>query len=192
MRLIVVDVEATCWRKDPPGASEIIEIGAVAYEQGSGEIGAFQTFVQPHNQPVLSKFCRGLTRIKQADVDTAPKFSEALRLFSEWSKRCEPFRLASWGDYDYRQFIADCALHAVDYPFETHLNLKRLFARVERCKPCGMRRALRMVGLTLKGAHHRGLDDARNIVQLLEHLIVAKPGLALESLDPLRCDLAHR
>ena len=168
---IVVDLEATCWRRNPPSRSETIEIGAVAYEYGTGVLEEFQTFVQPQIQPVLSKFCRGLTHIKQADVDNAPKVPEAMRLFSEWSTRHAPFTLAAWGDYDRRQLLNDCELHGIEYPFATYLNLKRLFAQLNNCKPRGMRRALRMAGLPLKGTHHRGIDDARNIATLLEFLI---------------------
>lgn len=48
-----------------------------------------------------------------------------------------------------------------------HVNLKRRFAKARKIKEVGMARALQMVGLPLDGAHHRGLDDARNIAKLL-------------------------
>ena len=47
------------------------------------------------------------------------------------------------------------------------MNLKRQFAKSRKIKEVGMARALQMVGLPLDGAHHRGLDDARNIAKLL-------------------------
>ena len=46
------------------------------------------------------------------------------------------------------------------------LNLKRQFARTKRTRPCGMREALRHLGLPLVGTHHRAIDDARNIVSI--------------------------
>ena len=46
--------------------------------------------------------------------------------------------------------------------------MKRRFSQVlGETKGYGMGAALRRVGLPLVGTHHRGIDDARNIVRLL-------------------------
>jgi inhibitor of KinA sporulation pathway (predicted exonuclease) len=53
----------------------------------------------------------------------------------------------------------------LNYP---HLNLKRLWRRTTGLKKkTGLSSALAFHDLTFEGNHHRGVDDARNIVRLL-------------------------
>ena len=54
-------------------------------------------------------------------------------------------------------------------PFGTeHLNLKTRFSEtIGEPRRYGMAEALEKVGLPREGTHHRGIDDARNIVRLL-------------------------
>jgi 3'-5' exoribonuclease 1 len=75
----------------------------------------------------------------------------------------------SWGDYDRRQFEQDARYHKVPLPFGgRHLNLKKRFsAELGEETRYRMAGALHRVGLTLRGTHHRGIDDARNIARLL-------------------------
>ncbi len=52
--------------------------------------------------------------------------------------------------------------------------LKTEFTSVQglKKKP-GMAEALKLCGLELEGAHHRGIDDARNIARMLPWLVGA-------------------
>jgi len=80
----------------------------------------------------------------------------------------EAFLFCSWGAYDRGQFEQDAAHHGVSLPLgDRHLNLKAAFAQSTSGRRCGMKGALRRVGLPLEGSHHRGIDDARNIARLL-------------------------
>jgi inhibitor of KinA sporulation pathway (predicted exonuclease) len=169
MRYIVVDLEATCWENVRDfDRMETIEIGAVelpaAHEKPSRE---FNRFIRPVAERELSDFCRRLTTIRQRDVDAAEGFWAVFSEFLEWIGE-EPFVLCSWGEYDLTQFRIDCRRHGLEFPtsFERHLNLKKEFAALMSIKPCGMERALAVVGLPLEGTHHRGIDDARNIARL--------------------------
>ena len=165
---LVIDLEATCDRSGfPRDEMEIIEIGAVLVDPSTLEpVDEFQTFVQPVLHPQLTRFCTELTSIRQADVDDAPEFPEALRALQEWMPG--PVRFGSWGAYDKKQFEQDARLHDVKLPFgKGHLNLKQMFADRQGCRPMGMKGALRRVGIPLQGTHHRGIDDARNIAKLL-------------------------
>jgi inhibitor of KinA sporulation pathway (predicted exonuclease) len=176
-RLIIVDLEATCWERDPPAPHETIEIGSVCFEVGRGVLDEFQTFVRPHLQRTLSPFCTQLTTIRQADVDPAPTFPEAFAAFCRWADSFAPFTLAAWGNYDRGQLQDDCLRHGLTYPFTNYLNLKQAFARIRDVRPCGMAGALRSSGLPLNGTHHRGIDDVRNIACLVEVMLArAGPG----------------
>lgn len=78
----------------------------------------------------------------------------------------------SWGEYDRHQFLADCKLHGVLYPFgEDHLNIKKMFAQnLGLKKSYGMKKAMKILELQLEGTHHRGIDDARNIARIFRIL----------------------
>ena len=105
-RIVVVDVEATCWKKGVFSRNkETIEIGAVLLlpDRAPSQWPEFQTFVRPLRLPRLSSFCRELTGITQENVDAAPGFPEALRLFLEWSQPLERVVLA---DLEPLQFVA--------------------------------------------------------------------------------------
>ncbi len=175
MRFLIVDLECTCWESAPPAPKETIEIGAVMYDPRDGLIDEFQMFVRPILQPTLSDFCRQLTRIRQAEIDSAPPFPEAFSALLAWSGAYKPFTLSSWGAFDHKQLREDCGRHGVAYPLVEHCNLKKAFAKVMSIRPCGMAGALRRVGLPLEGTHHRGIDDARNIARLLAFLMRIAP-----------------
>ncbi len=168
---LVIDLEATCddERRLPSRQMEIIEIGAVLVDPASLDpVGEFQTFVKPVRHPVLTPFCTRLTSITQADVAGAPGFPQAIRQLARFIEGRDAL-FCSWGDYDRHQFEQDARYHKVALPFGgRHLNLKKRFsAELGEEKRYGMAGALRRVGLTLRGTHHRGIDDARNIARLL-------------------------
>ncbi len=173
---LVVDLEATCNNDGslPREEMETIEIGAVMVNAGELQpVGEFQSFIRPIRHPRLSTFCRELTSIAQADVDSADTFPPAFARFAEWSAGFEQVLFCSWGDYDRKQLLQDCRFHGAAYPFgDGHLNLKARFSeRLGIRRRLGLAKALARVGLELVGTHHRGIDDARNIARLLPHIV---------------------
>ncbi len=173
---LVIDLEATCSddRTLPPDQMETIEIGAVLVRLTTFEVeDEFQTFIRPIRHPVLLPFCTKLTGISQSMVDDAPLFPEA---FAALRKRLVSGRAGliwgSWGRYDDRQFKQDCARHRVPFHLPPHVNLKTSFSEVQGVpKKQGMAQALARCGLKLEGAHHRGIDDARNIARMLPWIV---------------------
>lgn len=169
--ILVIDLEATCDEGDGLAADdmEVIEIGAV-WATAEGEVlEEFQALVRPTLHPI-SDFCQELTGIRQTDVDTAPLFPVVAAQLASFAQRYpEATMWGSWGKFDDKQIQRDCQRHGVASPLPalSHVNLKRQFAKSRKIKEVGMARALQMVGLPLDGAHHRGLDDARNIAKLL-------------------------
>ncbi|MGA6162057.1 exonuclease domain-containing protein [Amycolatopsis magusensis] len=175
--LNVVDVEATCWRGQPPAGqvSEIIEIGLTVVDLGRrARVSRHRILVRPRRSTV-SGFCTGLTGLTPDEVDSGVTFAEACRtLATVHEAGTRPW--ASWGDYDRNQFTRQCRDSGVDYPFgDRHFNAKAEFAEAHRLrKRPGMARALEIAGLPLEGRHHRGEDDAWNIAALVLRLNLAQ------------------
>ncbi len=173
-RLLVVDVEATCWEGNPPPGeeSEIIEIGLCVLDVATAErLERRSVLVRPERSTV-SPFCTQLTTLTQAQVDAGVGFAEvcaSLRRDYDAGDRA----WASYGDYDRNQFSRQCTSRGIPYPFgPTHLNVKSLFALMHALpREVGMAEALRQAGLPLEGVEHRGVDDAWNIAALLAGLL---------------------
>ncbi len=173
MKIIVVDLEATCWPKQPPPGeqSEIIEIGVCLFDVASATPENKHALIVKPTRSKVSRFCTKLTSLTQARVDRGMTFAiacDALRQNFDARNRA----WASWGDYDRRMMQAQCELFGVAYPFGgPHVNLKALFAELEGLKRrVGMAKALKHAGLDLEGRHHRGADDAWNTARLLGYL----------------------
>lgn len=56
MRFIIFDLEATCDENTSNFDNEIIEIGAVQFEDKI-RVGSFQSYVHPKVNPILTPFC---------------------------------------------------------------------------------------------------------------------------------------
>ncbi|MFB6755914.1 exonuclease domain-containing protein [Streptomyces sp. NPDC056353] len=175
--LNVIDLEATCWEgQPPPGAvSEIIEIGLAVVDLDARErVARHRILVRPTRSRV-GAFCTELTGITQCEADRGVSLARACdTLVRDHGAGVRPW--ASWGDYDRRQLVRQCAADGVAHPFghpaeRGHTNAKAVFAEAYglRRRP-GMARALEIAGLPLEGRHHRGVDDAWNIAALVLRL----------------------
>lgn len=173
-RVLVVDVEATCWEGAPPAgmSPEIIEIGLCELDVPTGErISRRSVLVRPEHSEV-SGFCTRLTTLTAEQVAAGVPFAEACALLRrEYGARQRVW--ASWGDYDRRQFERQCAAGEAAYPFgRRHVNAKTLYALAHGFgREPGMAEALAHAGLELEGTHHRGVDDAWNIAGLLAGIL---------------------
>jgi inhibitor of KinA sporulation pathway (predicted exonuclease) len=170
-RVLVVDVEATCWAGEaPPGeVSEIIEIGVCELDVASGErLGKHSVLVRPERSSV-SEFCTSLTSLTASQVAGGVSYVEACSLLRKEFRSRERV-WASYGDYDRKQFERQGS-----YPFgPRHVNVKTLFALSRGLRrEVGLDAALRLAGLPLEGTHHRGDDDAWNIAALFGGLLLA-------------------
>jgi inhibitor of KinA sporulation pathway (predicted exonuclease) len=172
-KIVVVDVETTCWEKrERDQTMEVIEIGACLLDIRSSEITDRQSILIRPVYSVVSEYCTKLTTLTQEVVETGIGFRQAcLKLEDEYQTKKRVW--ASYGDFDRRQFERECRLKNVPYPFGSrHINVKTLFAIKHRLtEEIGMDKALALLGLELIGTHHRGVDDAYNVARILNTLI---------------------
>jgi len=181
---LVIDLEATTeeggW---PLEEMEIIEIGASLVDSNGRELDHFQRFVCPQRRPLLTSFCRELTHIQQAQIDSAERFAQVWSGFEQWLAPLLPKLTGwlSWGDYDRRQILQECRAHQLDSSFlqVPHHNLKQCFAESRQLKrQVGLNTALQLAGLHFQGTQHRALEDARNTARLLPLTRLAERPLA--------------
>ena len=174
MNYIIFDLEATCEENDKTFPNEIIEIGAVKYQEQNGElvkVGEFNAFVKPVKRPILTEFCKRLTTITQSDVDNAERFPQVIQKFKEWvGVGKEDYILCSWGHYDKGQLKTDLELHRLRSTWvEKHISLKHQHGEITNKRPMGTKKAMKYAKLSFEGTHHRGIDDARNISKVFLH-----------------------
>jgi 3'-5' exoribonuclease 1 len=172
-RVVVLDVEATCWKKGVfSRKKETIEIGAVLLllDRAESNWPEFQTFVRPRRLPRLSSFCRELTGITQEDVDAAPSFPDALRLFLEWSQPLERVVLATWGHYDLWQLDLDLEAHGLPNLAIPFLDVKKLAARIVGAKSFE-KTAGELAPDGVAMPRHRAVADARRTARILIRLL---------------------
>ncbi|MFB9907190.1 exonuclease domain-containing protein [Allokutzneria oryzae] len=175
-RVLVVDVEATCWDGAPPRGqvSEIIEIGVCVLDTATLERGERRAVLVRPERSEVSPFCTELTTLTAADVASGLSFVDACASLRE-DFGARDLVWASYGDYDRKQFQRQCDATGTPYPFgPRHINVKTLFALAHNLTAeVGMDRAVELAGLSLEGTHHRGVDDAWNIAALLAGLLRA-------------------
>lgn len=176
-KIVVVDIEATCWDGDPPRGqeSEIIEIGACLLDPDDTSRSCRTSILVKPERSTAGEFCTGLTTITQGMLDDEGiPFASACDMLRN-SLRTHRRVWASYGDYDRTMFEKQCKARGIPYPFgRTHINVKALagFARAGRTE-FGLDKAMRLMLLQMEGTHHRGADDAWNIAAVLGELIGA-------------------
>src|SRR3990172_3172674 len=160
-KIVVVDLETTCWEKRQRGQiMEVIEMGVCLLDIGSGEITDREGILIKPVYSAVSEFCTKLTTLTQALVGTGITLREGcLRLEDEYQSKKRVW--ASYGDFDRRQIERECHLKNVPYPFgPRHINVKTLFAiQHHLTEEIEMDKTLAVLGLELIGTHHRGVDD---------------------------------
>ena len=121
--------------------------------------------------PILTRFCKELTHIKQDDVDNAVTLSSALHKLGEFvAPYKNRFTWGSWGQYDSNQLEKEVMnKNIANYPLKhiTHVNLSIKYANAQGGKKRGLSRALRQTGLEFIGTPHRAYMDAVNTARLM-------------------------
>lgn len=172
--ILVIDVEATCWKGQQPQnqEQEIIEIGICVLDVASTQPLEKKSILVKPERSEVSQFCTELTTLTQEQVNQGVSFEEACKTLKRDYDSHERV-WASYGDFDRRQFERQTRSRHIKYPFGiSHINVKTLFAIIQGLpEEVGMTRALEQLNLPLEGIHHRGVDDAWNIAQILGKLL---------------------
>lgn len=172
--MLIVDLEATCWRGHPPQGMmhEIIEIGLVVLDIETKQVVEKDSLIIKPEYSVVSPFCTELTTLTQEFVDeNGISFANACEILKDKYKSHKRI-WGSWGNYDKTQMNKDCKSKGVKYPFsDLHYNLKPLFSFVMGIRnDLGVSTAMQYMNLPFEGTQHRGVDDAYNVARLVEKM----------------------
>ncbi len=170
-KILIIDLEATCWKGEIPTGEmhEIIEIGICELDRSSGAVSKNKGILVRPTRSKVSSFCTELTTITQELLDTeGVTFEKAIAILAK-EYQADQYTWASYGQYDLNMLKRQCKARKVPYPLgNQHINVKELFTEVKGLhKKVGMNGALEILGLPLEGTHHRGIDDVKNIAKIL-------------------------
>lgn len=170
-KVVVIDLEATCWKGKAPEneINEIIEIGICELDVSTGDINKVKSvLVQPVTSKI-SQFCTELTTITQELIDTEGTSLKEAFEYIQQNYDLDNCTWASYGYYDYNMLEKESKHKGLRNLFsKNHINVKKLFQEKFKLKDgVGMAKALQMLNIPLEGTHHRGVDDAKNIAKIL-------------------------
>ncbi|MGY3306376.1 3'-5' exoribonuclease 1 [Pseudomonas sp. PvR086] len=182
--LYCVDLEATCDEIEEsesfrplavvPDQMETIEVGLVVIDLETLEtVDEFQRFVRPQINPVLTDFCKKLTSIQQADVDSARPYAGVGEELGAFKARYPNAAWASWGDYDARQLERDAGFAACPSLLAglQHFNVRKWHKGLYDNQPKGLQQTVEAMGLVWQGTYHRGIDDAKNVASIIKEML---------------------
>lgn len=128
----------------------------------------------------LTEFCTELTGITQEMVSGQPEIEQVLMMFDQWMEKEGLLRndvrsiFVTCGDWDlFTMLPSQCKffnLKCASY-FNHWINIKRSFAKTTGSKGrTDMMEMLKILKIPHQGRHHSGIDDCRNISQILGDL----------------------
>ncbi|XP_020290603.1 ERI1 exoribonuclease 3 [Pseudomyrmex gracilis] len=178
--LLVTDFEATC---DKPGQlrpQEIIELPCVVLSTRDWNVkDTFHSYIKPKIHPTLTPFCTDLTGIMQEMVDDQSYFPDVFSEFCEWLTKGKYFdepdksSFVTCGNWDLKIMLpSQCELTGITLPtqFKQWIDLKYTFCESTGYFPFGLKDMLMRLNLPFRGRLHSGIDDAKNMVSVIQAL----------------------
>ncbi len=152
--------------------SEIIEIGAVKYDEENKELDSFKAYVHMQYSERVRMKIQDLTGITTDMLRNAKILSEVLPTFVEWCGE-EEYTIYSWSESDIIQILDETALKSIA---DTE-GMRRMFrswrdfqddfdSMFHMPKQTSLGAALDAVGLGYSGRAHDALNDARSTAEL--------------------------
>lgn len=176
--LIVMDFEATCDEKKVV-PQEIIEWPAIILDTLTLQpVSEFHSYIKPIAHPILTPFCINLTGIQQEWVDKSSTFPVVHQRFNQWFDEQNylgnSYAFVTCGDWDLKTALTNQLKYSGlkrRSIFNQWINIKESFKTFYGLKTSGMEHMLQFLSIELKGRHHSGIDDTRNITEITKRLI---------------------
>ena len=137
-----------------------------------------QVYIKPIFHPILSPFCTELTGITQDMVDGGITFPQAMKqiikFLTERGYNNQNFTFLTCGNWDLKYMLPEQAKLSrvkIHSSFQKWINIKHEYQKFYNQQPRGMVYMLDSLGLELIGRHHSGIDDCRNIANIVVRML---------------------
>ena len=172
-KIIVFDLEATCWegRENAYKSREIISLGACILNIKSLEIvDKFHMICKPEKTEV-SEYCTRITGITKEQAENGVDFEFMCKSVME-QFNTKSYPCAAWGQ-DSEKLYYDCRNKECKYPFSNECVNISLIYSVMTGKPYnnGLQRSLAELGMKFEGDKHDPYWDSYNAARVLKHLM---------------------
>ncbi|KAJ3195995.1 ERI1 exoribonuclease 3 [Irineochytrium annulatum] len=179
--LAVLDFEASCIRTGPARSYELVEFPTLLVSTKSGSVEAeFHVFVQPKRHLPISDHYLRKKNIDRTMLESSPTFPDALESHSRFldAHGCtsENTLFVLCGDWDLKHLLpVELEMHGLARDAAPRMlswcNIKAAFKEMTGKDARGMVRMLNLIGETLDGTHHSGIDDCRNIAKVARWML---------------------
>lgn len=168
MNYIIVDFE---WNQSPYGKNtsrkhlpfEIIEIGAVKFNENRQEIGRFSEIIKPKVYKKLHHVTKSLTGISEKELNDGRAFPEVVTDFLQWCG--EDYMFCTWGNLDLLELQRNLKFHHMESLLKgpiTYHNVQKLYRIFydEENSAVSLEAAIEALQLKNAGDFHRAVNDA--------------------------------
>jgi inhibitor of KinA sporulation pathway (predicted exonuclease) len=181
--ICILDFEATCWEGERNDSiREIIEFPSILYsidfKHNITKIDEFDQFIKPTINPILSEFCTKLTGITQDLVNSADTFDKVYDQHYQWLQTYIPdlnkMIIITCGRWDIADMLPlKICRHSLEHYncYKKYVNIRDEFNAFYNKNAGSMVNMLTKLKLELVGKHHSGIDDCRNISQIVIKMI---------------------
>ena len=183
MKYVFVDFEMATIGKDfmeqrKIWRQEIIEIGAVMFDESFSEIGSFKRYVKPDYSRHISTTVYNLTGIDDYYLNGCNGIQEELDAFAAWCLATgDKVTVYAWSESDLNQIQKEYLLkdlapsESLERIIAAWQDLQALYDKaVDSKNPTALHKALASIGVDFDGKMHDALDDARNTAKIFVEL----------------------
>jgi ERI1 exoribonuclease 3 len=175
---------------DLEGLIEIVELPILLYDVSQKKVtDVFHHYIHPtkmekqHINDWIKGFY-GPMNLEEEWWKNPIKFEIALPKVDEWllknnlqtlkNPKGKPFAFITCGDWDIKTQIPNqCQISEISIPdhFGSWINIKEVYNAFYKKKITGMAGMLSQLKIKLKGTHHSGIDDVKNISSIVTRMI---------------------
>lgn len=170
MKVLILDIEATCSKNNFNYTQEIIEFGFCICDNITGEISDKTSILVKPEKSYITKFCTELTGITRKMInDEGVSFEQACNKL----KKYKEYPWMSWSTFDLEITKRQCIQREIEYPLnDRYTDIQAIFSSKissesgYRYRPISLRDAIYYYDLEFEGKQHRASDDAYNTAKV--------------------------
>ena len=168
MKVLIIDLELTCWNEPTEQIPEIIQIGLIEVDTIKREISRKKEMYVLPEKTEISEFCTELTGITKKQVyKQGLSYDKAIEIL-ETKFGFKNKLVIGWGRDD----------KAFRSGIDQYMNLSHLYSMINLTdEKFNLKKALEREGLSFEGEAHNALVDAENTAKLFIHLMNRIPSL---------------